>query len=352
MKEKIVKVNPSHLVSIVNIVSQYQIDKLTDKEKNLHGFLVSNYDLEAYNTFIKKAKYFYVLIVDGIVKGFIMAFKSSSMDPNDYIKEEILKRLPEPFVVIKQICIDKAESRKGYAQKLYNHLFEKTKNLPVLAGIVSDPINPRSEAFHKKMGFQKFFDYTPTDGFLRSMWILKKRNNPDNLYLNARSPNHDFSHHNNGAEVLVNQLFVASELYRHEDTLNWSKVNHLLYVNVGLGALFGFFWKNKDLWRDLDLYQYTPLFFVAIVGIIVSIIFSIAIIFGVVYLLDRKSGIDKIDQELGRISNCVVLSKKIRRVGDKQFSYRKYSPTSIVICMIPIATTLVWLFVLVLLNVT
>jgi hypothetical protein len=39
--------------------------------------------------------------------------------------------------------------------------------------------------------------------------------------------------------TLIEQYKIAVELYKHEDNLNWTKLNHLFYINTGLWAVMG-----------------------------------------------------------------------------------------------------------------
>lgn len=171
MSEIIIKAELSHLNRIKSLSRAYQIDSLSEKEKEIHGFLVSGFSESSYLDFIARAEFFYVLSIDSIIEGFILAYNDTFLDDTDFLKNEIMKRVNKPFVILKQICIGKTKLKKGYGRKLYEYLFQQTKQTPVLAAIVLDPYNAVSIEFHEKLGFNKLFEFTPKDNIKRSMWI-------------------------------------------------------------------------------------------------------------------------------------------------------------------------------------
>ena len=43
----------------------------------------------------------------------------------------------------------------------------------------------------------------------------------------------------NPPRTLLEQYRIAVDLYKHEDSLNWTKLNYLLAINTGLCAIMG-----------------------------------------------------------------------------------------------------------------
>ncbi len=170
MNEKIIKARTSDIDAIKTLSNQYQFSKLSNLEKKTHGFLVSDFNESSYLYFIDKAEFFFVLLVNDTTEGFILAYTDKFMDDNEYLKSKIIK-VNRPFIIIKQICIDKANLKRGYGKKMYNTLFHKVKNLPIVVAIVIEPYNLASIEFHKKLGFRELFQFKPNDKLQRSMWI-------------------------------------------------------------------------------------------------------------------------------------------------------------------------------------
>jgi hypothetical protein len=98
--------------------------------------------------------------------------------------------------------------------KLYEHVISRVHDVPIVAAVVVDPPNVPSVALHRKFGFQPTVTLIPPDGLPRMVWVHREKE-PD---------------------LLREQLGLAIDLYKHEDLLNWSKLNNLFYVTVGLVA--------------------------------------------------------------------------------------------------------------------
>ncbi len=139
-------------------------------------------------------------------------------------------------------------------------------------------------------------------------------------------------------DVLINQFYIASDLYKHEDNLNWSKLNHLLYIMGGLGAIFGFLLKNNlsNMAEYID-----PLLLISFLGIMVSLSFFIAINAGVNYLQLRKKAVINIDNRLKEISGYSVICPEPEKM--KKSDIR--SPTRLVLRVFPIFILLIWIAV-------
>lgn len=137
-------------------------------------------------------------------------------------------------------------------------------------------------------------------------------------------------------DALNIQFNIASDLYKHEDSLNWSKVNHFLYVTGGLGALMAFSLKNdlKTLTHVID-----PIILIAIIGIVSSIGFAIAIFSGVEYMKVRKQVVVDLDNLLKNSTGHSIMQAD-------HSDFNKNSPTMLVIKLFPIIIGVIWLVIL------
>ncbi len=145
------------------------------------------------------------------------------------------------------------------------------------------------------------------------------------------------------ANILINQYYIAVDLYRHEDILNWNKLNNFLYVSGGLMAVFAFFLKNK---AEIITHVINPLIFISLLGIVVSIGFFVAIFFGVKYMQARKAKVVEIDRQLMRIGGVPIVLSQSSRYGVGKFNYQNYSPTMLVIMAFPLVVVCGWGFIL------
>lgn len=145
-------------------------------------------------------------------------------------------------------------------------------------------------------------------------------------------------------DVLINEFYIAVDLYKHEDCLNWSKVNHYLYITGGLGALLMFSIKTE---LDSLTYHIDPTILIAFLGIMSSLGFSIAITFGVLYLRNRKRIVKKLDAFLVSYNGVSILDLTSENKLHSKFSYREFSPTMLVLVLFPICIGFMWCIILI-----
>ncbi|RLD84545.1 MAG: hypothetical protein DRJ07_04820 [Bacteroidetes bacterium] len=167
---RIIPTKEKYLEQIVPLANSYQINRLTESEINMHGFLVSGYNYKEYLAYLENTKYFYLCVYDGVVVGFILAYNDCNIQESEWLNMKIKAYENRPFVLIKQICVAKENLGKGIAKKLYEYLFEQIKQLVSYAVIVTEPLNIPSINFHEKLGFKKQFEETPPDGLKRGVW--------------------------------------------------------------------------------------------------------------------------------------------------------------------------------------
>ncbi|MES9970520.1 MAG: hypothetical protein ABW092_10845 [Candidatus Thiodiazotropha sp.] len=143
--------------------------------------------------------------------------------------------------------------------------------------------------------------------------------------------------------VLINQLYIAVDLYKHEDSLNWSKVSHLLYMTGGLGALLSFLVKNKVDFIDT---QTDPIFLVCIFGILTSFGFLIAIGSGLIYMSNKKKVVRELDRMLDSYGGVAILGVTDDINNSNNAISKKHSPTVLILLAFPLGITIIWAYIL------
>lgn len=142
------------------------------------------------------------------------------------------------------------------------------------------------------------------------------------------------------AHVLVNQEAIAAELYRHEDLLNWQKLNNLLYINVGLGAALGFTLDTGN-GAALDVASPVAVKALAVLGALVCLAFAIAIWAGTIYLQNRKLALRLIERRLRPFGGAPMVH--LRRFATTRSKLQRFSLTMIVLRGFPLALAFVWI---------
>lgn len=147
----------------------------------------------------------------------------------------------------------------------------------------------------------------------------------------------------NELKIALEQYSVAIDLYKHEDSLNWSKLNNLFYVNAGLLAVLGLQFARGQLTSHSN-----PLIWaLSILGFLVSFAFIISIWSGIIYMHKRKERIVEIEEELFKIGGKHVVSASL----DQSKKILEVSPTSIVLRVMPIIFTFAWLIIIFMLTI-
>ena len=167
---KIKKAAQEHLTDIFTLARSLSLQRMPSDQSGQLGFLVSEFTKEDYLSYIQNADHFYVLYEGDALCGFLYAYSSDLITENEWMNQLIKSKHPEPFVLIKQICIQPHLMGKGLATHLYQHLFQQTADCPLFTVIVTEPYNQRSVDFHKGHGFKEVFRRTPPDGIPREVW--------------------------------------------------------------------------------------------------------------------------------------------------------------------------------------
>jgi predicted GNAT superfamily acetyltransferase len=281
------------------------------------GFLVSAYAETEYRVRVETAEHFYVAVKGGQVLAFLMAYSSGRVEPDEWLNRRIKTALGS-FLVIKQICVAREEARTGIASMLYYHILDQWDESPVIAAVVNDPPNDASARFHRKLGFQELTRLTPPDGMRRVVWVWRK---PREAILHA-------------------QYQVAVDLYKHEDNLNWQKLNNFFYITAGLAAATAFFLGKEGaggtLGKGLSI-------IIAIIGVGVSLGFSLMLRFGRQYLLARKEAVIELEEYMAWHGGEQIVN---RGTDDPGSAYLKISPTGVIMVLLPVLVAVCWLAVL------
>jgi len=168
------------------------------------------------------------------------------------------------------------------------------------------------------------------------MTLLANQLPPDPM--DSRSQQPDTDQERSAGYILMNQYFAAVDLYKHEDGLNWQKVNHLLYVNAALGAIVGFVLERER--QDLFALSMPALLLtIAAIGLLVSVGFGVALWFGTHYLNNRKRAVLVVEERLIARGGVPVVTPVSCGVPTR---FQRVSPTIWVLRLLPMGFVLLW----------
>jgi len=141
-------------------------------------------------------------------------------------------------------------------------------------------------------------------------------------------------------DILIHQFYIAASLYLHEDQLNWQKLHHLLYINVGLGAVTGFVLEN-GMGNVGGIGLNTVFLILGAIGIMVAFAFGVAIWFGTLYLQNRKAALAALEESLAEHGGEAVVNLPPHlQVINPRFA--RVSPTVWVLRLFPVLLALLW----------
>lgn len=144
----------------------------------------------------------------------------------------------------------------------------------------------------------------------------------------------------NEVEILVHQLHVGTELYLHEDRLNWQKLNNLLYVNAAIGAMISFVLERELAGMDGFHLPYLVLV-VGLIGSIVSFGFAVAIWYGTLYLQTRKDALLRLEEHM-QVMGAFRLLQTTSVEHSRYSRFHRQSPTIWILRLIPIGLGVIW----------
>jgi len=318
LRVEILRAGEEHVEQIVRLAGSRSLNGPGGVRGSTEGgFLVSAYTEADYRSRLATAEHFYVAVKGGQVLAFLMAYSSDQVEPDEWLNRRIKTTLGS-YLVIKQICVAREAGRSGVASMLYYHVLDQWDKSPVIAAVVNDPPNDASAHFHHKLGFQELTRLTPPDGLPRVVWVWRK---PREAILHA-------------------QYQIAVDLYKHEDNLNWQKLNNFFYITAGLAAATAFFLGKEGAGGTLGKVLAV---IISIIGFGVSLGFSQMLRFGRQYLLARKEAVIELEEYMAWHGGERIVN---RRTSDPGSAYLKVSPTGAIMVLLPVLVSLCWLAVL------
>lgn len=191
------------------------------------SFLVSNFSRSDYQRFLS-SKHCHVLVSEtgDSINGFLIGYNeryAKTLAPGTS-ESVIINAIGEDacFNVVKQVGIHPDHSGKGLARSLYEAFFDRVPCEYVFAAIVEKPVaNTGSMKFHDAMGFIPVLQSSPpnahyADRIINQIWAKQ---------LQPRT----YTRGVKGGDVSSDaNIEYLGELYRHEDSLNWTKLGMLL----------------------------------------------------------------------------------------------------------------------------
>ncbi|MEU5365089.1 GNAT family N-acetyltransferase [Streptomyces sp. NPDC005925] len=315
---EIVRAKEEHLEQIAELAASRSLDRTDRSTAAAEGFLVSGYAVETYRARLTTAEHFYVAVKGRNVLGFLLAYSDQQIEADEWLNRRI-KTVLGNFLVIKQICVSRSAARQGIASRLYYQVLEQWKQSPVIAAVVSDPPNEASSRFHRKLGFEELTRLTPPDGRLRVVWV-------------RRQPREG---------MLQTQYTIAVDLYKHEDSINWQKLNNFLYITAGLAAAVGIALgpdgaKSERLARCLVL-------IISAIGFCAAVAFSQMLRYGRRYLLARKQVVTELEERMAWHGGQRIVG---RAVGETGSEWLQVSPTGLFMVLLPALTAMCWLMMI------
>lgn len=289
------QVNQDDLIEILAIANQWSLANLSETEAK-EGFLVSAFVLEQYQDYLANAEYFYLAEVEGRIEAFLLAYESESIAPSELTNTLLKCNVAESFVLIKQICVRKSSTKsKGCAASLYQHLHENQPSKSNLAAIVLEPLNKRSITFHERNGFHQLCNITPPadkDGKvrLRGIWYRPPKN------AQQHRPALRFQSVNNAVlplDTLNTRQEIATNLYTHEDNLNWTKLGMLVTFMFALTTAFNHLMGKSA--QELGVVGIFTTVMVIFIGHVIIELFKKKIDSGLTYMQQHKESVKKLD---------------------------------------------------------
>jgi ribosomal protein S18 acetylase RimI-like enzyme len=257
---------------IVAIAEHWQLG--ADSRPDTAGFLVSGYGAAQYVELLTRARQFLVAVQGSKVNGFLVAYTDQAIKPDEILNLQVARELG-PLIVIKQIAVAPGQRRQGIGRLLYERALSEAGDKPVIAVVVSDPPNVSSVRFHYAMGFEPYRTFSDLDGHERTVWLYR-----------SRSP-----------LLQLAQYQYAVDLYKHEDGLNWHKLNNLFYLSAALFTAYGVLLTVDSNASGFDRVD-VLLFGVCMLGLAGTLAFELALTAGVYYVDARKTVVTRLEEQL------------------------------------------------------
>lgn len=121
------------------------------------GFLLSQYNIEAFWAFLKTRTAYLAQKNDTIV-GYVVIARPTpdQMEPIRWFDGPIVDESDGRLLWIKMVAVLPVYKRQGVASALYRHLFQTHPHVAFITGLYEYPLpNRASSAFHLALGFQR-----------------------------------------------------------------------------------------------------------------------------------------------------------------------------------------------------
>ncbi|CAB0150629.1 hypothetical protein PSI9734_01072 [Pseudidiomarina piscicola] len=289
------------------------------------GFLISNFSQDKYHAYIDSAEYFWVAEEDGQLGGFLLAYHSESIQPDEIVNSCLRYSVVEPFTLIKQICA--SGKVRGATRALYEKLFAEMSTDLALAAVVNEPLNTRSIEFHRKVGFHFLWDLKPPadyDGEIRtrSIWYVNKSKKLPQTRM-AQCDKNDL------LQQLIEKQHGITALYTHEDNLNWTKLGMLVTFMTAFMTAFAFLVERPqtptNTWTAVMLITF---------GYVINFIFYTKLKSGLKFFEHHKKTLRRYDEGITAILPSLP--------SFLDTTTRKRSATVRVMVALPIFSMLIW----------
>ncbi|SDP19824.1 GNAT family N-acetyltransferase [Actinacidiphila guanduensis] len=315
---EIVRATAAHVPMIHALAQSRNLEGIDPAVASQEGFLVSEYTAEVYQRRLVNAEHFYVAVKGDDVLGFLLAYSDTQIEPDEWLNRRIKTTLGS-FLVIKQVCVAREAARQGVASRLYHHVLEQWTANPVIAAVVDEPPNEASSRFHRKMGFEELTRLRPPDGRMRVVWVSRKPRE----------------------SLLETQYEIAVDLYKHEDLLNWNKLNNFLYITAGLAATLAFTLGKEGAQSHAVARGVGAV--IAVIGFGSGLAFAVMLRFGRRYLQKRKSTVVELEEYMAWHGGQRIVG---RQLADPGSEWLQASPTGLVMVLLPVFVSLGWLAML------
>ncbi|MEU0035709.1 MULTISPECIES: GNAT family N-acetyltransferase [unclassified Streptomyces] len=318
---EIVRATQDHVPRILELAQSRSLEGTDPAVASQDGFLVSGYTEEVYRAALVRAEHFYVAVKGTDVLGFLLAYSDERIGLDEWLNHRIKTTLGS-FLVIKQVCVARDAARQGVASQLYHHVLGQWTSNPVIAAVVSEPLNEASTRFHRKLGFEELTRLRPPDGRLRVVWVWRKPRE----------------------SMLQTQYGIAVDLYKHEDIINWNKLNNFLYITAGLAATLAFTLgkegaKSEGMGLGIAV-------IITVIGFASALAFAVMLRFGRRYLQARKSAVVDLEEHMAWHGGHRIVGRQMAEPGA---AWLHSSPTGLVMVVLPAFVALCWLAMLVVL---
>lgn len=319
------------LPRIHEISEQVALGALDKKQAAQSGFLVSGFSLNAYERYLHAQQYFYVAESEGEIIGFLLAYESTAIAPEETLNTLLRTNLLDSFVLIKQICVAKGHAGRGVASRLYAHLFSQSDTPRFAAAVVLEPYNETSVVFHERKGFHKLCEIVPPedkDGVLRrrGIWYCDRASNcpPAERWVPVERELDQ--------TLMMEKQHAAIQLYNHEDNLNWTKFGMLITFMMALLAAADYVLKQPVS----QTYQLLTVV-VVVMGFSINFMFHQKLRSGLKFMDHHKHSVKELDDALMRMNPRLP---KLLRNGDRQIHGK--SVTSVWMRWVPNISILIW----------